>query len=216
MLEIIKFILGPAYTNCYLIGDTESNQAVAIDPGWDGHKILSSSNRRGWHIREIWYTHAHFDHIGGAGAVSSGNNPAPLAAIHPKDMDLWKAQGGAPLFGFQIDDPGPEPTIMLEHGMQLELGEYTFEVRFAPGHSPGHVMFYCPAEKLVFCGDVIFDRSIGRTDLPGGNYDTLMESIRTQVLTLPDETRLLTGHGPETTVGREKENNPFLSEKGYI
>ncbi len=215
-MEIIKFVLGPAYTNCYLVADPETNQAVVIDPGWDGYKIVSSAKNHGWTIRQIWYTHAHFDHIGGGGDVADGMEPKPEAAIHPKDLDLWKQQGGAPLFGFQINNPGPEPTIMLEPGMQLSVGECTIEVRYAPGHSPGHVMFYCPTKDLMFCGDVIFERSIGRTDLPGGSYDQLMESIRTQVLSLPDETRLLTGHGPETTVGKERKNNPFLSEKGYI
>ena len=115
------------------------------------------------------------------------------------------------LFGLKID-PGPEPTIDLEHGQILHLGRYRFEVRHAPGHTPGHVMFYCAEQKVLFCGDVIFQGSIGRTDLPGGDYQTLMNSIRTQVLSLPEDTRLLTGHGPETTVGLERRYNPFLTD----
>jgi hydroxyacylglutathione hydrolase len=107
-------------------------------------------------------------------------------------------------------DPGPEPTIDLKHGQILRLGGNQFEVRHAPGHTQGHVMFYCPAEIVLFCGDVIFEGSIGRTDLPGGDFDTLISSIRSQILSLPDNTRLLSGHGPETTVGMERRSNPYL------
>jgi glyoxylase-like metal-dependent hydrolase (beta-lactamase superfamily II) len=119
-------------------------------------------------------------------------------------------QGGAPFFGMRID-PGPRPSIDLEHGQMLPIGAYTFEVRHAPGHTPGHVIFYCAAERVAFCGDVIFSGSIGRTDLPGGSFDILMRSIKTQVLTLPDETRLFSGHGPQTSVGQERAENPFLT-----
>jgi glyoxylase-like metal-dependent hydrolase (beta-lactamase superfamily II) len=118
-------------------------------------------------------------------------------------------QGGAPFFGMRID-PGPEPTIDLQHGMLLRLGSHELEVRHAPGHTAGHVMFYCAQQGVMFCGDVIFYSGIGRTDLPGGSYQTLLRSIQAQILTLPDETRLFSGHGPETTVGHEKRSNPFL------
>ncbi|HKJ26647.1 MAG TPA: MBL fold metallo-hydrolase, partial [Anaerolineales bacterium] len=103
-----------------------------------------------------------------------------------------------------------KPTISLAHGQSLTLGAHTFEVRHTPGHTPGHVVFYAREDATLFCGDVIFRGSIGRTDLPRGDFNTLIESIRTQVFTLPDETLLLNGHGPETTVGYEKANNPFL------
>jgi len=109
-----------------------------------------------------------------------------------------------------LDDPGPEPTVDLSHGQTLTLGSNQFEVRFSPGHSLGHVMFYCEAEKVLFSGDVIFKQSIGRTDLPGGSYDQLLQSIREQVMTLPDEVRILSGHMDETSVGDERKNNPFL------
>ena len=108
-------------------------------------------------------------------------------------------------------DPGPEPTINLHHGQILHVGGNQLEVRHTPGHSSGHVVFYCADEAVLFCGDVIFQGSIGRTDLPGGDYQMLINSIRTQILTLPDETRLLTGHGPETTIGRERQYNPFCN-----
>lgn len=209
-IEIVSLTLGPAMTNAYLVGSEKSKTAIAIDPAWDGDLILAEAKKRDWRVTNIWLTHAHFDHLGGAGAVADGSNPPPPVALHPDDYWLWREQGGARLFGLDID-PGPEPAIDLSHGQKLFLDEVEFEVRYAPGHTPGHVMFYCPSESLLFCGDVIFQGSIGRTDLPGGDFQTLMDSIDTQVMTLPDDTRLLNGHGPETTVGRERQFNPFLN-----
>jgi hydroxyacylglutathione hydrolase len=210
MLTIIPFVLGPVQTNGYLVADPNTREAVAIDPGWDGQKIVAEAKHRDWRIVSIWLTHAHFDHLGGSAAVADATSPPPPVALHPADYPLWRHQGGAALFGFKID-PGPEPTVDLVHGMVLHIGSSQLEVRHTPGHTPGHVVFYCHAEGVVFCGDLIFQGSIGRTDLPGGNYETLIESIRTQILPLPDDTRLLSGHGPETTVGMERVYNPFLS-----
>lgn len=209
MLEIVDFTLGPAQTNAYLVADSNSAEAVVIDPAWDGEIILAEARRRGWRIAHLWYTHAHFDHIGGAGAIADALNPLPLVALHPADHVLWRAEGGAPLFGFKID-PGPEPTIDLHQGQILQLGNTSFEVRFTPGHTLGHCVFYVREAGVCFCGDLIFRDSVGRTDLPGGDWETLLQSIRAQVFSLPDDTRLLCGHGPETTVGREKHSNPFL------
>jgi hydroxyacylglutathione hydrolase len=210
MLEINSLILGPVETNSYIVADNARNEAVVIDPAWDGQIIAAEAQRRGWRIAAIWLTHAHFDHIAGAAGISRQVQPSPPVALHPGDLPLWEAQGGAPFFGMRID-PGPRPTVSLDHGQSLHVGGYAFEVRHAPGHTPGHVVFYCASEKLVFCGDVIFMSGIGRTDLPGGSYTTLLNSIQTQILTLPDPTRLLSGHGPETTVGQERLENPFLS-----
>ncbi len=209
MLEIISFTLGPAHTNAYLVADPQTKEAVVIDPAWDGHIILAEAEKRGWRIGHLWYTHAHFDHIGGAGAIADALNPLPLVALHPADHVLWRAEGGAPLFGLKID-PGPEPTIDFTHGMTMRLGGNTFEVRFTPGHTRGHVILYCREAGVCFCGDLIFAGSVGRTDLPGGDWATLERSIREQVYTLPDDTRLLSGHGPATTVGDEKRTNPFV------
>jgi len=211
MLEIVTFTLGPAMTNAYLVANSETKEAAVIDPAWDGHLILAEAQKRGWRIAHLWYTHAHFDHIGGAGAIADALNPLPLVALHPADHVLWRAEGGAPLFGFKID-PGPEPTIDLQHGQILKLGNVEFEVRHAPGHTPGLCILYVASEGICFSGDLIFRDSVGRTDLPGGDWKTLLNSIHEQVFTLPDETRLLSGHGPETTVGEEKQSNPYLGE----
>ena len=211
MLELVTFTLGPAMTNAYLVADSETKEAAVIDPAWDGHVILAEAQKRGWRIAHLWYTHAHFDHIGGAGAIADALNPLPLVALHPADHVLWRAEGGAPLFGFKID-PGPEPTIDLQHGQILKLGNVEFEVRHAPGHTPGLCILYVASEGICFSGDLIFRDSVGRTDLPGGDWKTLLNSIHEQVFTLPDETRLLSGHGPETTVGEEKQSNPYLGE----
>ena len=209
MLQILSFTLGPAQTNAYLIADPDTRDAAVIDPAWDGKRILSEAQSRGWRIAHLWYTHAHFDHIGGAAEIADALNPLPLVALHPNDHVLWRAGGGGALFGFKID-PGPEPTIDFVQGQVLRLGNSQFEVRFTPGHTAGHCVLYCAEAKVCFCGDLIFAGSVGRTDLPGGNWDTLEKSIREQIYTLPDETRLLSGHGPETTVGNEKKFNPFV------
>ena len=234
MLEIVSFTLGPAQTNAYLVADSETRDAAVIDPAWDGELILKAARQRGWRIAHLWYTHAHFDHIGGAGAIADALNPLPLVALHPNDQVLWRAGGGGALFGFDID-PGPEPTIDFYQGQILRLGSVEFEVRFTPGHTPGHCILYVANPRVsttgqtittppltrvpmhsgsagvCFCGDVIFAGSVGRTDLPSGSWEQLEHSILTQIFTLPDETRLLSGHGPETTVGEEKRTNPFVS-----
>jgi hydroxyacylglutathione hydrolase len=209
MLEIVSFTLGPVQTNAYLVADSDTGDAAVIDPAWDGEIILEAAKKRGWRIAHLWYTHAHFDHIGGAGVIADALNPLPLVALHPNDHVLWRAGGGGAMFGFDID-PGPEPTIDFYHGQILKLGSVEFEVRFTPGHTTGHCILYVPSADVCFCGDLIFAGSVGRTDFPGGSWDQLKESIREQVYTLPDDTRLLSGHGPETTVREEKQNNPFV------
>jgi glyoxylase-like metal-dependent hydrolase (beta-lactamase superfamily II) len=210
-LTIVTYVLGPVSTNSYLVADQDTNHAVVIDPAWDGEIVAAEASRREWQIVGIWLTHAHFDHFGGAAGVANSSATPLQVALHPGDMPIWQVQGGAALFGFPKFDPGPEPSIELSHGMQLKLGERSFEVRHTPGHSQGHVMFLAREEGVAFCGDLIFQSSVGRTDLPGGSGQTLLESIRNEILTLPDDTRLYTGHGPATTVGVERTMNPFVT-----
>jgi len=209
MLEIISFILGPVGTNVFMIADSTDGEAVVVDPAWDGHLITDEAERRSWRISQIWVTHGHFDHFAGATAILEETDPKPEVALHSADLPIWQMRGGAPFFGVHIEQV-PDPSVMLSHGQFLNIGGAKFEVRHAPGHTPGHVIFYCAAEKTAFCGDVIFQSGIGRTDLPGGSFPQLMHSIQTQILSLPDDTRLLSGHGPETTVGEERSTNPFL------
>ena len=211
MIKIVTMVLGPVETNTYIVADPESREAVVIDPAWDGEKIASRASREGWVIRQLWLTHAHFDHLVGVAGIVKQVAPIPPVALHPLDLPLWETKGGAPLFGFKVDI-GPRPTIQLAAGQELPIGSLHFEVRHVPGHSPGHVVFYSAVEKTLFCGDVIFAGSIGRTDLPGGSYNQLLHSIQTQILSLPDDTRLFSGHGPVSSVGQEKRTNPFLTD----
>lgn len=210
MLEIKDYILGPVQTNVYLIWDTETKQAVVVDPAWDGNIVAQDVKDLELTLEGIWLTHGHFDHFAGVASLLDELRCQVPVAIHAEDLPLWKLYGGAPLFGMRIDR-GPEPSLLVEHEQNLWVGGYQFQVRHAPGHTPGHVVFYCQTERIVFCGDVIFGGSIGRTDLPGGSYARLIKSISDQIMTLSDDTRLLPGHGPETTVGIERYENPFLA-----
>jgi hydroxyacylglutathione hydrolase len=208
-LEIVCLTQGPAQTNAYLIGEA-GGTAVVVDPAWDGEAIVRAAEERGWRITNIWLTHAHFDHFGGAAGIDAANPSRVPVALHSDDQPLWRLNGGASLFGVDEFDPGPEPEIALADGMALHLGQHTFEVSHTPGHTPGHVVFLDRQQGLMLCGDLIFLGSVGRFDLPGADGDALLASIRRAVLSLPDEIRLLPGHGPETTVGHERRTNPFL------
>ncbi len=213
MLEIEKLVLGPVATNTYLVADTESNKAVVIDPAWDGAVLVEKISRLGWEIQSVWLTHAHFDHIGGLADLLTGLELSEkedfFVGLHPRDKKLWKIKGGAILFGVSLKST-PKPTHEFQEGELLSVGKYEFQVHHTPGHSSGHVIFHCESEGILFSGDLIFKQGIGRTDLLGGSFSTLMESIQRYVLPLPDETRIYSGHGPETTVGEERRDNPFL------
>jgi glyoxylase-like metal-dependent hydrolase (beta-lactamase superfamily II) len=206
-------MLGPVQTNSYLVYDRAYGQAVVIDPAWDGEYIAEEAKKRNCRISSVWITHAHFDHLAGCAGLAEKLDSSLVVALHPFDYPLWRMEGGARLFGMRID-PGPEPTVELTHGMQMQIGKHVFEVRHTPGHTPGHVVFACFAEKVVFVGDLIFAGSIGRTDLPGGDYELLMESIQCQVLNLPENTRIFPGHGPTTTIAQEMRSNPFIATGG--
>lgn len=210
-LIIVSLVLGPAQTNVYMIGDPATRTALLIDPAWHGERIAEEAANRGWRIGEIALTHAHFDHIGGIAAITNASQtPIPIG-MHPSDEFMRASGGGAQVFGFSSFDPGPKPTKDYENGMELAHGQSIFEIRHTPGHSPGHVVFILREHGLIFCGDLIFQRSVGRTDLPGGSSKDLLDSIRREILSMPDETRLLPGHGPATTVGEERRFNPFLT-----
>jgi hydroxyacylglutathione hydrolase len=212
-LEIVHLTLGPLPNNVYLLGDQDTGDAVVIDPSFDSEMVLSRAEGLGWTLRQVWLTHAHFDHIAGTGLIVNSFDPPLPVGLHPDARGWYDSNGGASRFGMSIP-PLPTPSLQLVHGAQLGLRidkQPVVTVKHAPGHSPGHVIFYCEPLAALFCGDVIFREGIGRTDLDGGDLDRLLKTIREEVLTLPDDTRLLNGHGPETTVGHERRHNPYLS-----
>ena len=209
-MKILALTLGPVETNCYIVADPETNEAVVIDPSWDGAVTAKTAVEQGWDVKAVWLTHAHFDHIGGvADLVKALPEPVPVY-LHPDDNELYREGGNAARFGIYIE-PGPVPE-QLTDGQMLQVGRYTFETRHTPGHRPGHSVFYCAQTNTLLSGDLLFYRSVGRTDLPGGSWATLEHSIREQVYTLPDETQVYPGHGDVTTVGEEKHRNPFVSQ----
>jgi len=210
MAIFVKMLeLGPVLTNCYLIMDDDSRDLVVIDPGWDGKVVLEEIDMMGGVLSAIWLTHGHFDHLGGIADLVRGTEMDVDVCLHPDDKELYENQGGAAFFGLSVE-AGPEPSCWLKDGQELSVGRFGFEVKHTPGHTLGHVVFYCKKEKLLFSGDLIFKSSIGRTDLPGGSYEQIKSSIKEHVLTLPDITKILSGHGPETTVGQERIYNPYL------
>jgi hydroxyacylglutathione hydrolase len=208
-LKISTYVLGPLENNTYLLADTATSEAVIIDPALGSEAILEEIQRSHLKITAIWITHAHFDHISGINQLAKAIHPLEAIGVHPDDLVLWREGGGARYFGINLR-PEVEPTLFFYHGQQLNLDKHFIEVRHTPGHSRGHVVFYAKDLATVFCGDLIFHRSIGRTDLPGGDLSVLLNSIQEQILTLPPQTRLLSGHGPETSVGEEKAQNPYL------
>jgi len=209
-LDILTYPLGPLNNNSYLLINRDSRQAVIVDPTFESHHILKAILDDGLILTQIWLTHAHFDHAAGAKLFSESRKPPLPIGLHPADLDLYRSGGGASVFGIHMITL-PEPGVFFEHGQLLSIGGEQVEVLHTPGHSPGHVVFYAPQAGAALTGDLIFQNSVGRTDLPGGSASQLLESIYRQILTLPPETRLLPGHGAATTVQEEIDNNPYLN-----
>lgn len=209
MIEVRRFTGSNAFAqNGYLAVCRDHGVALVIDPGAAASSILRSLEEEALDVAAIVLTHAHLDHLEGVAAVKKATGADVY--LHPDDRPLYdRASDQAAAFDHPLEAP-PPPDRALAHGDVLEFGGCTLEVRHAPGHSPGHVILVSETDGLAFVADVVFQGSIGRTDLPGGDFHELMRSIREQVLSLPDETRLLPGHGPETTVGHERVGNPFL------
>jgi glyoxylase-like metal-dependent hydrolase (beta-lactamase superfamily II) len=206
-LIVATLPVGLIQTNCYVVGCPETRKGVIIDPGGHPENILAEVKRHELAITYVLDTHAHFDHTDANGAIIQATG-VPLA-LHPGDLPILRASGGAALFGLHAD-PSPMPDIELGDGDELEVGTLLFQVLHTPGHSPGHVCFYEANHGAVFDGDVLFHRGIGRTDLPGGNWTQLLDSIERVLFALPDETLVYSGHGPMTTIGDEKRLNPWL------
>ena len=203
-LDVRPVAVGPFQANCYLV--RRGPDAIVIDPGAEPGRLASLLEAWEAEPRAILLTHAHVDHVGGVAELV--RRFALPVYLHPADAPLYRAAPEhAALFGIAVE-PLPAPDEWLEHGERLSFGSIDLEVRHAPGHSPGGVVFVARAEAFV--GDCVFAGSIGRTDLPGGDTRTLLASIRKQILSLPPDTALYTGHGPATTVAVEAATNPFL------
>jgi len=205
--------VGPLQCNCSIIGDETTHEAMVIDPGDDIEDILAIINQNKLKVKQIVITHAHIDHVGGAMKLRAQTG-APIL-LNQNDLALLKMLDvQANWVGMQ--SPGKvEIEADLKHDQTLEAGSLSANVLHTPGHTEGSVCLYFPAEKLLIAGDTLFARSIGRTDLPGGSFEKIIRSLHDRVLTLPDETVVIPGHGPMTTIGEEREENPFLSRKPH-
>ncbi len=206
-LLVDHFLVGPIRTNIYLVGCAETKSGAIIDAGGDSAAVLECAEERGLEIDKILQTHAHVDHVGGLSEMKDETG-APIY-LHPDELEMYRAaprQGQ--MFGIAIE-PLPEPDVFVEEGDRVEIGELEAQVLHLPGHSPGGVGYHFEEEGVIFSGDVLFAGSIGRVDLPGADRDEMEASLE-RLAELPDTTRVLSGHGPETTIGQEKQKNPFL------
>lgn len=204
-------VVGPLQTNCYLVTDRAGGSAAIIDPGGNEKRIIAAA--AGFDVRYVINTHAHFDHIAGNRKLLrawAAQQPPPQLVAHEKELPLLAANGGASLFGFSIP-ASPMPDLLVADGDELAVGALKFQVLHTPGHSPGGISLYCASEGIVFVGDVLFQRGVGRYDLPGGSWPVLEKSIRQRLFTLPGGTVVYPGHGPSTTIGEEQQDNPFLT-----
>jgi len=207
-MEVLTFTGGAFVHNTVLVVCADGRSALLVDPGAATPDALAAARARELRVAAILLTHAHLDHVEGV-AQAKRETGAPIH-LHPLDRPLYDSLFiQAATCGVPFEEQ-PPPDVDLVPGTNLVFGGSEFEVVFTPGHAPGHVMFVSTSEPVAISGDVVFAGSIGRTDLPGGDHRVLMESIRTSVLTLPPETRLYPGHGPETTVGHGRATNPFL------
>lgn len=201
--------LGPIQTNAYLLEDEEGSVLI-VDPGAEANKLISLIKKKNVEPLAILLTHAHFDHIGALDAVREEWN-VPVY-LHEEEKD-WlhdpSLNGSARLLSWGITAKPAD--VLIEKEQNVKIGSFQFDIFHTPGHSPGSVSYYFQEEGIVFSGDALFKQGIGRTDLAGGSYETLMKSIHERLLTLPEPTVVLSGHGPETDIQSEMDENPFLN-----
>jgi glyoxylase-like metal-dependent hydrolase (beta-lactamase superfamily II) len=205
----------PFQQNCTLLWCEQTKRAVVIDPGGDLPDIARAIAQAGVTVEKIWLTHGHIDHAGGAAELKATLN-VPIEGPHRNDLFLLQnVVESARMFGIP-NAANVTPDRWLEEGDQVHVGELTFDILHCPGHSPGSVAFVNAGQKLAIVGDVLFAGSIGRTDLPGGSLEQLLNSIRDKLLPLADDVTVLNGHGPFTTIGRERATNPFLQQAAAV
>ncbi len=208
--DLTPFVLGPPLnTNCYVLKDRGSDACWIIDAGYEPDTLIEYIQANDLSPERILLTHAHADHIAGLLAVRSALGPVPIL-LHEAEHD-WLNDPVLNLsdaIGLAVTGPAPDDT--LSDGQTLTLGNDTWTVLHTPGHSPGGVSFYCEALATVIAGDTLFNGSIGRSDFPGSSFETLAEAIKTKLYTLPEHTRVFPGHGPPTTIGQERDGNPFV------
>ena len=203
--------VGPLQVNCFIVACEQSHKAAVIDPGDDGEYILAAIEDAGLSVEMIVNTHGHFDHIGGNRHLVAETGAELM--IHAADLALLQdAQSHAGIYGLSVTT-SPQPDRLLDGGDTVAVGRLEFKVLHVPGHSPGSICLF--SNGHLFVGDVLFAGSIGRTDLPGGSFDQLVEGIRENLFDYPDETVVHTGHGPDTTIGREREGNPFVGKAAW-
>jgi hydroxyacylglutathione hydrolase len=206
-VRIDQRTVGVFEENCYLLTDDQTNRAVLIDPGDEGDRIVEMVTAAGVTLDAIWLTHAHIDHIGAVAAVKRRFD-VPVH-LHPLDLPYYTrlSARAAEMYGIDFEQPDG-PDAELADGQEIACGTLRFQVMHVPGHAPGLVAF--TGDGVSFGGDLLFAGSIGRTDLPGGDIDTLLRSIREVLFSFPDGTPVYSGHGEPTTIGQERRSNPFL------
>jgi glyoxylase-like metal-dependent hydrolase (beta-lactamase superfamily II) len=204
------FTVGPVACNCCVVACPNTNEAVIIDPGGHPDRILAVVKSMGVKVNQIWHTHAHFDHILATGIIAKATGAR--IGLYVADKELFEnlpKQGD--IFGFE-SQPLPPPDVLWRGGETLTVGTLSAKVLHTPGHTPGSVGFYFEAPSpVLFSGDTLFSESIGRTDVTGGSYKAIVRSIREVLYTLPGNTRVIPGHGGETTIAHEREHNPFVT-----
>jgi hydroxyacylglutathione hydrolase len=202
-------VVGPLGVNCFILGDKQSNEGVVVDPGADCEMILAAVARFGIKVKYIINTHGHFDHVGCNRPVQEQTGAEFL--IHQMDLGLLsQAKRSAQTYGLNVED-SPIPSRYLTDGMLLDFGRRSIEVLYTPGHTQGGCSLLLRNEQLVITGDTLFADSVGRTDLPGGSHEQLVASIKTKLMPLADETVVWPGHGPSSTIGRERRMNPYIN-----